>query len=372
MCSDSRSSAGGVAGEPSDTYSATRTRSARYRHTVNERSTAWGWELWLAAGLTRARWQPDPRRAGSFWLHALIGEGGQGAAYLATGDPEGRTGVCVVKAFPHWDFGTHPLWLERAERSLEAQLRVADLAPRRQHRLHVPRVLAYDLHSSSQRPWIAYDYCGPNLAQYRDNTGLGRPSGPSADTDVVAERRRLLLQLVHGLATAVQQLHDFNVVHRDIKPSNVLVDTSSRVGPQVRLCDLDLARGDDQSTLTRAGIGFGTSGYSAPEQLLGEGGSARSDVYSVAATALFLSTGGAPITSNHRTVGATLDPGVRADFGEEVAGWLDQALNSSDPDQRPTLADLRQVLPRPWSRPNPPGSGAAVAPPARHRNGRPK
>jgi serine/threonine protein kinase len=72
----------------------------------------------------------------------------------------------------------------------------------------------------------------------------------------------LLLQALHGLCAFHK---GSNVVHRDITPNNLLVNGKGLL----KVIDFRLAREDPRTTttLTRIGIGMGTSGCIAPEQL---------------------------------------------------------------------------------------------------------
>ncbi|MEO7092111.1 MAG: protein kinase [Polyangiales bacterium] len=85
--------------------------------------------------------------------------------------------------------------------------------------------------------------------------------------------------------------HDKGVVHRDLKPDNLVVDENGAI----RLLDFGIARllEDDGAVHTKTGITFGTPGYMAPEQALGQKDriSAKTDLYAVGATLFMLLTG---------------------------------------------------------------------------------
>ena len=88
-------------------------------------------------------------------------------------------------------------------------------------------------------------------------------------------------------AEALEHLHghDPPVVHGDVKPANLILTPSGRIV----LVDFGLSS-TPTDDLRRAG----TAGYVAPEVAAGEGPTAASDVYSLAATALALLTGSRP------------------------------------------------------------------------------
>jgi hypothetical protein len=78
-------------------------------------------------------------------------------------------------------------------------------------------------------------------------------------------------QLCAGLAAA----HDRGVLHRDLKPSNVMIDGRGRV----RITDFGLARLAAEQEISDASAG--TPAYMAPEQLIGDQVTEKSDIYSL-------------------------------------------------------------------------------------------
>ncbi|TMQ71865.1 MAG: serine/threonine protein kinase, partial [Candidatus Eisenbacteria bacterium] len=80
-------------------------------------------------------------------------------------------------------------------------------------------------------------------------------------------------QLASGLAAA----HALGVIHRDIKPENLIVDPTG----QLKIMDFGIARALHAGGAAAEGGLSGTPGYLAPEQLVGQTGDARSDIYAV-------------------------------------------------------------------------------------------
>ena len=81
------------------------------------------------------------------------------------------------------------------------------------------------------------------------------------------------------------------VVHRDIKPNNLLF-TADDV-PKVADFGLAWVR-EDPASLTQTGAVLGSIPFMSPEQRRGEPAGPASDLYSLAATLLFLATGAVP------------------------------------------------------------------------------
>jgi serine/threonine protein kinase/tetratricopeptide (TPR) repeat protein len=91
--------------------------------------------------------------------------------------------------------------------------------------------------------------------------------------------------IVRELADALSCAHAAGIVHRDVKPENVLLEHGHAV-----LADFGVARALAQATgglsLTGTGLGIGTPGYMAPEQLAGEASlDGRADLYALGAIA---------------------------------------------------------------------------------------
>ncbi|MEO8563092.1 MAG: protein kinase [bacterium] len=106
----------------------------------------------------------------------------------------------------------------------------------------------------------------------------------------VVEATRIMRELADALSCA----HAMGVVHRDVKPENVLFQHGHAV-----LADFGVARvlapTNPGERLTGTGLGLGTLGYMAPEQLAGEPQvDARADLYALGVIAYELLTGAPP------------------------------------------------------------------------------
>ena len=102
------------------------------------------------------------------------------------------------------------------------------------------------------------------------------------------------------------------IVHRDLKPGNVLLDDHDRV----MLIDFGIAKEAIASEQTRALGRAVTHGYSPPEQAMGSGTDARSDIYALGATVYYMLTAQRPPGARERIQGveiqvpSTLVPGL--------------------------------------------------------------
>ena len=97
-----------------------------------------------------------------------------------------------------------------------------------------------------------------------------------------------------GAAKGLAAVHEAGIVHRDVKPDNLVLVGEVGAPTSVKVIDFGLARTQAKTRLTGAGTVLGSSYYIAPEQIVGEAVDARTDVYSLGATAYRMLTGNLP------------------------------------------------------------------------------
>jgi tRNA A-37 threonylcarbamoyl transferase component Bud32 len=124
---------------------------------------------------------------------------------------------------------------------------------------------------------------------------------PGLDLDkLVAECGPLppgrVVHLLRQVCGALREAHAAGLIHRDIKPKNVMACERGGVADVAKLLDFGLVQVDvgGSDRLTGGGAIMGTPAYMSPEQASGLPTDARSDVYSLGATAYFLLTGHPP------------------------------------------------------------------------------
>ncbi|WP_406440811.1 protein kinase [Streptomyces sp. NBC_00631] len=240
----------------------------------------------------------DPQEIGSFNIIGLLGVGGMGEVYLGASD---KGYAAVKRVRPRLVAG------ERFEREVGILYRVpAGVGP---------RVLASD--STAERPWFATEYV-PGLTVDE----AVRLRGP-----LPAEALWLLLAEAAAHLSAV---HALEIAHRDVKPANVML-----VRDGVKLIDFGIARAADQARLTKSGGGYGTQGFSAPEQQAGdEDVEAPADVYSLGALLLFAASG--------RTPGVVPDVEPLRAVDADLAAVIESCLATA-PDGRPTAGEVAKA-----------------------------
>jgi serine/threonine protein kinase len=95
--------------------------------------------------------------------------------------------------------------------------------------------------------------------------------------------------ILDSILDVLEAVHAEGIVHRDVKPDNVFLTASS-----LKLLDLGIARLlEEHMRMTASGQMMGTPEFVAPEQAAGKPREidARTDIYSVGATAFTLLTG---------------------------------------------------------------------------------
>ncbi|MFD7718317.1 serine/threonine-protein kinase [Streptomyces sp. NPDC059814] len=241
----------------------------------------------------------DPARIGAYQLLARLGAGGMGQVYLGR-SPGGR--LVAVKVIRD-EISDHPDALARFRREAATVETVRSA--------YTAQLIEASLDTSPY--WLATEYvAGPTL---RGAVGANGPFPPDSAL-------RLLAALAEGLAA----VHVHGVTHRDLKPHNVIL---SPQGPQ--LIDFGIARGLEQSVLTRDGMVSGTPGYAAPEVLLRNEAGPAADVFALGATLAYTATGRPPYGTgdaasvSYRAVYEEIDlAGVRTDLAALIRMCVDK------------------------------------------------
>ncbi len=195
---------------------------------------------------------------GRYEIVAPISEGAMGAVYRARDRASDDNDVAVKHLV---DIGQLPSF------EIEARLLAGLRHPR------IVRVLDYL--SEGRDSYLVMELIrGPDLGRVLEERGA--PGLPLEE----------VLDISRQAADALDYVHGQQIVHRDVKPRNLIACDRGVV-----LVDFGVARelGDDPGTR-----GVGTPRFMAPEVLVGESVSPRSDVYGLAATIWTLLAGRPP------------------------------------------------------------------------------
>src|SRR5437868_4154054 len=228
-----------------------------------------------------------PQRLGKYELQERLGLGGMAEVWKALDTQLQR--YVAIKLL-HANLKEDPHFIARFER--EAQL-IASL-----HHPNIVQIHDFQIASSEEEGTIAYmvmDYVeGQTLADYiRRTSGLGNVPSP---TEIV--------QLFTSIGLAVDYAHQQGMIHRDLKPANILLDkhntARNRMGEPI-LTDFGLARLLKSPAITLTAVQLGTPFYIAPEQVTGNAGTERSDIYSLGVILYEMVTGTPPFQGDNPT-----------------------------------------------------------------------
>jgi eukaryotic-like serine/threonine-protein kinase len=203
-------------------------------------------------------------------LDAMVARSGMSTLYKAT---DLRDGKSVAIKVPHDEMDADPVLVERFKREREIGLELD----------HPGVVKTYD-DGPGSRLYMAMEWVEGRLLRA-----------------ILNEEPRLPIDRAVGLTLqicdALDTMHKHGVVHRDLKPENVMVDDSDRI----KLIDFGIAKKEDARRLTFVEVSktLGTPDYISPEQVKGQRGDQRSDVYSLGAMLYEMLAGEPPYTGSN-------------------------------------------------------------------------
>lgn len=203
---------------------------------------------------------------GHYRIVERIGSGGMGNVYKAV---DTRLHRFVALKFLPDRLAKDPQALERFQREAQAA-----------SSLNHPNICTiHDVGEEQGRPYIVMELLeGQTLKQLISTRRLE-----------TAEILTLALQIADALNAA----HAQGIVHQDIKPSNVFITRRGNAKVlDFGLATVSLTPTDRSETTSSIGTGLamGTIPYMAPEQLCGQVGDARTDLYALGATLYEMAT----------------------------------------------------------------------------------
>ncbi len=264
--------------------------------------------------------------------------------YLAT---DGVTGELVALKAPSID--------RREDRAYLRRFLMEEWIARRIDSPHVLQARAPD-RPRSQLYIVSEFIEGRTLAQWMlDN--------PRPDLETVRD-------LVEQIGRGLRAFHRREMIHQDLRPQNILIDRTGTV-KIIDFGSVHVAGVDEAAAAPASAEMPGTPQYSAPEYFMGEGGTTRSDIFSLGVIAYQMLTGELPygaLVARATTRAAQRKlkyrPAPRDD--RSIPVWVDRALERAtriDPLKRHDevsefLFDLR----------NPPANAGTTSRPLLDRN----
>ena len=172
--------------------------------------------------------------------------------------------------------------------------------------------------------------------------------------DVVSQQAPMppeqAVSLIHKIADGMAYCHDHDVVHRDLKPENILITDAN----QPVIIDFGLALTKEARRVTYANLtpSAGTPDYMSPEQIEGQRGDKRTDIYAVGTMLYELLAGHVPFAGDNYQVVMQqhlqaaiprLDedkPGISPQIAAVVTRCLQRNPDDRYPDMRALISDL--------------------------------
>jgi serine/threonine-protein kinase len=161
------------------------------------------------------------------------------------------------------------------------------------------------------------------------------------------------LPLFRKIAEGVAYCHENSVVHRDLKPENILV----RADGQPVIIDFGLALTKTAHRVTYANLSAtaGTPDYMAPEQIEGQRGDARTDLYALGTILYEMLSGTTPFSGDNsmavmaqrlRSSAPRLDEAASG-VSPQIAAIVARCLMRRPEDRFESVASLAAALERP-------------------------
>jgi eukaryotic-like serine/threonine-protein kinase len=104
------------------------------------------------------------------------------------------------------------------------------------------------------------------------------------------------VQIIRKIADGLAYCHKNEVIHRDLKPENILITNDDQ--PVIMDFGLALTKGAHRVTYSNLSATMGTPDYMAPEQIDGQRGDQRTDVYALGTIMFEMLAGKTPFTGD--------------------------------------------------------------------------
>ena len=263
---------------------------------------------------------------GPYLIRSLIGAGGMGRVYEAYHESLDR---CVAIK----------LLMSNQERLSEEMLHKFREEARNASKCRHPNIITiYDFGVHDHTPYMVMELLrGESLA------------------DLMKRQKMInaleLLEILSPIAQALSVLHDQGMIHRDIKPGNIFIERVNHT-LQIKLLDFGLAFFQREGDLVSSVIG--TPLYMAPEQVLRQPLSPRTDVFALAALSYYCLSGQRPVSGEGSPIEALIQRATNSaeipklssftELSEEVSVVIDRGMANRPEDRHASPIELVQDL----------------------------
>lgn len=210
---------------------------------------------------------PTGAQLGKYQLLATLGQGGMGTVHLALASGLGQFRKLLVVKELRQDLTRQPGFVDMFMDEAKLAARLA----------HPNVVQTFEASAVDDRYLLAMEY----LDGYPLSALLERLSRLPVSKLTLWMHLQVLCDVLAGLHYA-HELLDYDgtslqVVHRDVSPQNVFITYHG----QVKVVDFGVAKAANATVKTAPGTFVGKFSYASPEQVLGSGVDARTDVFAV-------------------------------------------------------------------------------------------
>ena len=272
----------------------------------------------------------DGTQVGAYRIDRILGRGGMGVVYLAHDTRLHR--AVALKALP-----PHLFRDDKMRARLRQEARAAAALS------HPSIATVFALEEIGDQIFIVSEYLeGRTLREEMKSRSL-RPARA--------------IEIARTIAAALLAAHDRGIVHRDLKPENIIITPTGGVKIlDFGLAQFDVAAQDLASVthLTDPGAIAGTPPYMAPEQLLGQPTSARTDQFAFGVLFYEMLTGRHPFgtgglpTTIAKTLAAYPDkPEIDAELWSVISRMLEKNPDDRFPSTKALVAALAGDFPSP-------------------------
>jgi len=244
-------------------------------------------------------------------IEATVARGGMSTLFRATDLADGKQ---VAIKLPHAELESDAVLLERFRREQQ-------------------------IGEELDHPGVVKTYAGERSANYMVIEWVqGRLLRDLLNDSCQSQACRLpvdrAVKIALGICEALDYMHKHGVVHRDLKPENIMVLADDRI----KIIDFGIAMKEDARRLTFAELSptLGTPDYIAPEQVKGQRGDQRSDIYALGIMLYEMLTGQVPFSGpnpfavmNERVLNdpkpaRKLNPQITPELGEILVRSLER------------------------------------------------
>ncbi|HEY3321186.1 MAG TPA: serine/threonine-protein kinase [Planctomycetota bacterium] len=266
---------------------------------------------------------------GRFEITHVVARSGMASIYKARDLSSGQS---VAVKVPFMQFESDPAFYSRFQREEE----IGKL-------LNHPYIIRIVPVENKSRPYIVMEFLeGETLGKRLKREGKLRPEEA--------------LQIANKACEALSYMHSRpeKVIHRDLKPDNIMLCADG----SIRIMDFGIAKaGLRRITFTGFSAALGTPDYMAPEQVKGQRGDERTDIYSLGAILYETLTGKVPFDGdnphavmNSRLIGDPVAPRqINPDLSPQIEELVLHAMERQPAARYPSVAAMSAELKAPQS-----------------------